>query len=76
MTTTCTLSLPLKYAPYMNEEDICRHCNRISIIKDIIDVECECCARTAYDDEDCPLLECNCVDCRINNNTQDTRVAA
>ena len=74
MTTTCTLSLPLKYAPYMKEEDICRHCNRISIIKGVIDVECECCARTDDDDEDCPLLECNCVDCRINNNTQETDV--
>ena len=74
MTTNCTLSLPPKYGPYMKEEDICRHCNRESIIKGIIDVKCECCARPADDDDDCPMLECNCVDCHINNNTQDTHV--
>ena len=76
MTTNCTLSLPPKYASYMKEEDICRHCYRESLFKDIIDVECECCARPADDDDDClvPMLECNCVDCHINNNTQDTRV--
>jgi hypothetical protein len=70
--------LPPKYAPYMKEEDICRHCYRASLFKDIIDVKCVCCARPADDDDDClmPMLECDCVDCYINNNTQDTRVAA
>jgi hypothetical protein len=76
MTTNCTLSLPPKYAPYMKEEDICRHCYRASLFKGIIDVKCVCCARPADDEDDClmPMLECCCVDCRINNTTQDTRV--
>ena len=75
-TTSCRLSLPLKYAPYMKEKDICQHCYWHSIIKSIIDVECDCCARTADDDDDypMPMLECCCVDCHINNNTQDTHV--
>lgn len=77
--TTCKLSLPLRYAPYIEQDKICQHCNRVSIFKGIIDLECYCCARTADDDDDedddeMPLLECRCVDCRIINNIQDTRL--
>ena len=75
-TTKSILSLPPKHAPYMRQEDICPHCYRESIFKYTIDLKCGCCVRHADDDDDypMPMLECLCVDCRINNNTQDTRV--
>lgn len=62
-TSNCRLSLPPKYAPYIKQEK-CSHCARLSIFKNIIDLECECCAKTVERTKyDIPILECNCDDC-------------
>jgi hypothetical protein len=62
---TCRSVIPPKYVPFMEAERVCRHCVRYSLFKDVIDIECDHCARTREDiEDDLPILECGCDECR------------
>lgn len=61
---TCRSVIPPKYVPFMESESVCRHCSRYSLFKDVIDIECDLCARTAEElEDDIPILECFCDEC-------------
>jgi len=47
--------LPLKYAPYMDRDNICTFCCKTAILKDIIDNICKYCFNNVNDD--LPLLD-------------------
>ena len=47
--------LPLKYAPYMDRDNICTYCCKTAILKDIIDNICKYCFNNVNDD--LPLLD-------------------
>jgi len=55
--------LPLRYAPFMKQSNICTYCRKNALLKDIIDTTCQYCINNYHDD--LPLLDYDYID---NNN--------
>jgi hypothetical protein len=61
--------LPLRYAPYMDKDDICRYCYNESLFKGIISKICKFCFNNVNDD--LPILDDGSSDINAAINADD-----